>query len=471
MTILDEGPTLLQCMAAAVEGHAALRKQALAPEPRRPGQIAIAKLLSGDVRGARRVMEEIERRSELSKDFNPSQARDDQGRWTSSGASSDHSSSDQALDEPAGRIANLTTSMETATAGLCAAESSPDERSSHANALVAATGQLHRELAELPDDVDQFSAASRRALGEAHQLLERVREQLHQCGILGKVRPAADDYQQAYQTVARHLAAERERAQALGKSVTLLKREEHPMRSSDLDRLESEADSLIRKISHALGEDDDGVDDDGNGYDDVSNPSMHADDDSDEPDDDEDDIGKAERYVHDHQNMAPLPFDRTHQPTTYPLNVSDAVQEPVRTKFDALVEHIRRDEGVSKTSAMTLARQRYPRIYESHQRANAASSTSAQHAARSGYGVAKRLTPTYESAVAAEMAKGCVYQVAAQRVTNMYGNALPHALGKRSDPARITKALDARIDELVADTGCDRTVALRALRKSGEYYW
>jgi hypothetical protein len=477
MTVLDEGPSLLACMAAAVEGHNAMRKQALAPQPERPGQIAIRKLLSGDVRGARRVMEEIERRSELSK-YDPSQARDQRGRWSgSSSSSSSGSGSDHALDDAAGRIANLTTSMETATAGLCAEATSPDDRDRHARALVAATAQLNKEIAGLPDDVDQFSAASRSALAGAHRQLTRTREQLRLCGALGKGL-IDDDYQQAHQTVARHLADERERAQTLGKSVTLLKREEHPMRSFDLDRLESEADSLIRKITHALGEDDDGVDDDGNGYDDVSNPSMHADDDSDAPDDDEDDydlsINKAtdkEIFFEDrHRNMAPLPVDRTYPPDPYRTDLQQAAQRPNKHKFETVTDRIRERDGCSKTEALVRARQENPTLYRDYQQHLADESTQQQqHTRRAGYGVGKRAPDNFESLVGEEMVRaGVTEEIAKQRVVQKFGaGILKNRMFAKSADNRIALArFQKRVEALMYDEGItDRTEAMRQIRK------
>lgn len=61
-------------------------------------------------------------------------------------------------------------------------------------------------------DVDA-NRCTRSAFATAHRQLTRTREKLHECGILGglgKVRiDPDDDYQQAHQTVAQHLAAER----------------------------------------------------------------------------------------------------------------------------------------------------------------------------------------------------------------------------------------------------------------------
>jgi hypothetical protein len=488
MTSLGEGPTLLQTMAAAVELHRDFQhSQARPASPRMLGKRAVAEAQAGDFRSAAATMRELDK-------YDPQQLRDPDGKWTSSGSSgsSDHSSpsSDQALGAVADRIVSATSEMEAGARGLCEA-TDDTSRTRHATTLARAAAAMHRVLAELPADVnlDQVTPSSRGALGEAYQQLQRVRSQLHQCGIL-KVRidPDADDddddYQRAHQTVVRHLTDERERARALGKSVTLLKREEHPMRSSDLDRLESEADSLIRKISHALGEDDDDddatVEDNWSEHADAKAKGNNASLDDDDEDDDEPDIWnlhltKDERYLdrgRGHRNMGPVRINERFPPDPHQLGFVDVVGEGKRHKFDARVDLVAERDGVSRNVAMSRARQEFPESYADYQMWLAEQPTNAQHMRRSGYGVAKRAPTTFEDLVTQEMRKGVNMEIAAQRVMQTHGSAAlrSRALGPRSDPARITKRLTQRIDELRADglTGCE---ALRKLRLDREYFW
>jgi hypothetical protein len=365
MTIIDEGPSLLACMAAAVEGHNALRKQALAPL--RPGQVAINKLLSGDTKGALRVMQEIDKR-----------------------------------------------------AGTAPADA---------------------------DDDDETYEQMR------HKRGDRIA---------------------------------RERA-TVGKSITVLQRAEPKEAAMDdyITKLERQADALLAKLNRALGDADD------NDADMEDTWSEHADaqasgnnasnDDDTEPDDDEDDDGdlhKDERYLdrgRGHQNMGPVRVNERFPPDPYQLGFVDVVGQGKRHKFDARVDLVAERDGVSRNEAMSRARQEFPESYADYQMWLAEQPTNQQHIRRSWGNdsrAAKGAATTYEDLVAQEMRKGCNYEIAGQRVMQTHGSAAlrSRALGPRSDPARITKRLTQRIDELRADglSGCE---ALRKLRLDREYFW
>ena len=493
------GPSMLQAMCAAIDVHRDFeRSEARPASPRMLGKVAVAQALAGDFKSAAATMQALSK-------YDPQQLRDPDGKWTTGSGSgsrsrgnevrsSSSSSDDRTLDDAASRIANLTTSMEIATTGLCAEATSPDDRDRHARALVAATGQLHRELQALPD-VDQFSAASRRALAGAHSQLTRTREQLHQCGALGKVRidPAADDedYETARRKVADHLAHERARADLGKSSLTILERIKEPAMDDYLiSKLEAEADRLLKAVNRAIN-DNDGDGDDGDAladtdsqggaesYDAESGTWDTSDASLDDDDDSEGDIWnlhltKDERYLdrgRGHRNMGPVRVNERFPPDPHQLGFVDVVGEGKRHKFDARVDLVAERDGVSRNVAMSRARQEFPESYADYQMWLAEQPTNAQHMRRTGVG--KRAPTTYEDLVSAEMAKGCTHEVAAQRIANTYGAArqFPRALGKRSDPRLLTKRLDARIADIVSDSGLSRTEALRALRKSGEFYW
>jgi hypothetical protein len=262
-----------------------------------------------------------------------------------------------------------------------------------------------------------------------------------------------------------------------------IKEDHNMLTDDDYQNLHDEVEALLGKARRALAELDD--DDDNASVKDTW--SEHADAKAkgnnasldDDGDDDDDDNGsvirKAERFVHEHANMGPVNVDREHRfgPTRH-LADWPATAPPKKHKFEARVDFVQERDGVDRTSAMSRARQEFPETYADYQDFTRRQSTSAQAAARGlNRPAVKRAATTYEDLVAAQMAKGCTMEVAGQRVMQQYGSAALHnrALGKSSDPALITKRLEARIDEVVADTGCERTEALRALRKSGEYYW
>jgi hypothetical protein len=499
------GPTLLQVLSEAVSLHRDFQQsQARPASPRMLGKRAVAQAQAGDFKSAAATMREIERHSELDK-YDPQQARDDQGRWTTGSGSS--SSSDQALDAAAARIVSATAEMEAGARGLC--EATDDEsRTRHATTLARAAAAMHHALAELPDlNVDQVTPSSRSALAAAGAQLRRVREQLHQCGILGKRLDPADadddeDYATARRKVGEHLARERVLAEPrMGKSaapLTILKRidepEEAAMDYSTIEKLEAEADRLLKRVNQALGEDLDD-EDDATVEDDWSEPAdakakgnnASNDDDGDsEPDEDDDEndvwnlhLTKDEKFLdrgRGHSNMGPVRINERFPPDPHQLGFVDVVGQGKRHKFDSRIDLVQERDGVSRAEAMSRARQEFPETYSDFQNWLAEQPTNQQHMRRSWGNdsrAAKRAPETFESLCADQMAKGCVYEVAAQRVMQTHGsNALRHrALGPRSDPARLTKRLETRIDEVVADTGLSRTEALRALRKSGEYYW
>jgi hypothetical protein len=230
----------------------------------------------------------------------------------------------------------------------------------------------------------------------------------------------------------------------------------------NIDRLTAQLDALVSKIDRTLDADLAKrkqtfhlEHDDGNGdgdYQDVSNPSASAADNSDdgydEYDDEEDDtIEKATI------NAAVMRNDPSHRPGDLATS-SHTSSSNVRHKFVALTEKLANDHGIPKSQAMALARTQYPDVY-------------AHYVGSAGY--SKRAPVTFEDYVNAEMAKGCSYEVAAQRVAQLRGfPALDHRNMAKSEATAIIAEdkLMKAAQEVWENSGLDRCGSLREARKS-----
>src|SRR5262249_1495150 len=146
---------------------------------------------------------------------------------------------------------------------------------------------------------------------------------------------------------------------------TMLQAAEAAIAKKDYDRAEVLIDRVLSKakvkgkVSAATV-----VDDDWSG----------TNDEVDEEDgDDEEEIEKASDPANqdrgdDHQNMGPVRFDREHQPTTYPLDMTRTTGQPARHKFDSKIEQIQARDGCSKLIAHTKARLENPEVFADYQR-------------------------------------------------------------------------------------------------------
>jgi hypothetical protein len=258
------------------------------------------------------------------------------------------------------------------------------------------------------------------------------------------------------------------------------------------ERLLSKADKMVDNSVHHHhhygssngnnnSNDDDDDEDDGwdDGYSKAKrtfvSPSDPA---SDEPDDDEDDdmdgthVKKAD-YHHDIlggsaklPEAKPTPMSAGGRSDTYSLGSPSPDNRTASThKFDRLVEHVQERDGCSKNEAMATARREYPDVYTAYQDFVAGSPTSEQHSRRgAARGIGKSMPDTFEDLVATEMAKGCSWRTAEQRVINTHGStALNHRMIKRD--GSITREFTKRANAILEADGCDRTEALRRLRK------
>jgi hypothetical protein len=76
--------------------------------------------------------------------------------------------------------------------------------------------------------------------------------------------------------------------------------------------------------------------------------------------------------------------------------------------------------------------------------------------------------PTHEDMVAKEMAKGLSRELAEQRVLYQYGNLLPRSnILKGAGDSLVTRFM-AKCDQVMLDENCDRTEAMRRVRKRNE---
>jgi hypothetical protein len=288
-----------------------------------------------------------------------------------------------------------------------------------------------------------------------------------------------------------------------------------------MDRGEMDAaEELIEKLEHiakaqqaaADAEDDEDLEND---QDDGSDDG----DDDEEDDGDDDDVSKAFRsagitYPHsddsflqeDYQNMQPPPT-RGLSPQTYSTGITDVVQRPGRHPFDDAVARVQARDGCSRNAAMVTARVENPRLYDDYQRAHASDSTSAQSMSRGwSQGPLNKLgkpkyapeypcsedqdlqdsgrkklktharrirrhnqqVKTHEDAVADQMAKGHSLTVAKQIVQHHYGNTLPSSDILKGAGDTLVTSFMAKCDQVMLEENCDRTTAMRRVRKRNE---
>jgi hypothetical protein len=276
------------------------------------------------------------------------------------------------------------------------------------------------------------------------------------------------------------------------------------------------AEELLDKVEHiakAQAAADDADDDE-----DLENDQDDGSDDGDDEEDDgdDDDVAKAFRedgitYPHSddqlpHQNTQPPPT-RALSPQTYSTGITDVVQRPGRHPFDDAVDRVMQRDGCSRNAAMVTARVENPRLYDDYQLAHASDSTSAQAMSHSwSQGPLSKLgkpkyapeypcsddqdlqdsgkvkakshrrrhrlhdqqvkkSMTYESAVAAEMARGCNRVVAEQRVQHSFGNTLPRSNILKGAGDTLVTSFMAKCDQVMVEEGCDRTTAMQIVRK------
>jgi hypothetical protein len=248
------------------------------------------------------------------------------------------------------------------------------------------------------------------------------------------------------------------------------------MTDADIDRLQKRVDSLCREIDNAVARKarhrvtvehfDDNGDDDGDYGDGDSNPSLassEADDDEngngdnpgndvdDDDDDDEDEednvakLGGPPRYQRETTGGHQQSNDETNRPGA--LKTS-------RHKFVGRVDFVKARDGVSRSEAMSRARNEYPDDYAAYQRLG-----------KSTNNISKYAPSTFDQMVEQEMAKGCNREIAGQRVAQLHGfRAFDN--GSRTVKRRgdLIYEFQKRVDEIMYKDGVDATEATRRAR-------
>jgi hypothetical protein len=125
-----------------------------------------------------------------------------------------------------------------------------------------------------------------------------------------------------------------------------------------------------------------------------------------------------------------------------------------RHKFEALVDHIRNDQGITRSEAMSQARMNFPDVYRSYQGHTSNSDTN------------KRAPQTFENYVQAEMRKGVTREVAGQRIAQAHGfNAFNNDAGAINKRAwDLGAEFSKRAEDVYGNSVLSRTEALRATR-------
>jgi hypothetical protein len=261
----------------------------------------------------------------------------------------------------------------------------------------------------------------------------------------------------------------------------LIKQAERAMNSGDLDTAESLVNKALRGA--LKNSSNNSADDEDNDFDSPSATSMNDDgsydDTDDDSEDDDEELDKAIRKVsalgeayldsgNGHRNMS-ASVSRIHAPHPLATDATSATGLRGRHKFDAMVDHVKERDGVSRNEAMTRARQEFPRVYQSFQEHLVNEDTASQHLSRGGgrNQVGKRADGiTFESMVDAEMRKGCNYEIAAQRVCQQHGF---RALDNRSSMAKAATTITDTWDDLVLKTAteldCTMNEAQRVVRE------
>jgi hypothetical protein len=181
--------------------------------------------------------------------------------------------------------------------------------------------------------------------------------------------------------------------------------------------------------------------------------------------------GKPVRYPHgtdtdlqDHSNMT-AEATRTSErgQASRQLSVTAAVQTPGRHPFDDRIDAVQRRDGGSRLAAMSTARQEFPAEYSSYQAFTASSSAQQQQGGRrDNEGLGKSASPSYESALSAQIAKGFSPWVAAQRLAN-WGIMPDDEIAKERD---TYESLREVAQSIVDKDGGSRCEALQKARYS-----
>jgi hypothetical protein len=219
--------------------------------------------------------------------------------------------------------------------------------------------------------------------------------------------------------------------------------------------------------------------------DDFESPSDTTGNGFDEEDDDEEEDGGVKTKKADYSYSLPH-YGGTASPQTpagpgsgphqsadpYATDSWSTAGTPSKTSFDDRVDMVMARDQVTRSSAMTRARNEFPADYQRHQASLVAGSTRDSHARRSASQATKAAPTFYEDLVAEQMAKGCNYEMAAQRVCQAHGydafNNRMLAKGSQDIEARFRKIVKSLAYE--HDLGLEEATRL-ARKRNPHLYW
>jgi hypothetical protein len=247
-----------------------------------------------------------------------------------------------------------------------------------------------------------------------------------------------------------------------------------------------EAEVVVERLEKAAAAAAQVADDEDDGDDDEM---LDEEDDDGDESDEEDGVSKSlPRYPHDdlepvwsdHQNMQPMRTS-TH-----------ATQDPLYSRFEARVREVAARDGLQTN--MVLARQRarqefgadfiasqrepiaklglpkspplYPESDDQHLMLDSGRKKKKTHM-RPARHHDQQVHKTYEDAVAAELQKGCSQIVAETRVTERFGQTLPHATISKGEDA-FAKFMAAVEATMVDYPHLTKNQAMSAVRKTNE---
>jgi hypothetical protein len=209
-----------------------------------------------------------------------------------------------------------------------------------------------------------------------------------------------------------------------------------------IDRMIEELDKRTRFALHH----DDG-DDGGNGnYQNISNTSMDASNDDGNQQELDEEVQKFSNTYYENTNAGESERPSQLQHSTHPPSS--------RHKFEALTDKIKNEEGVPKSYAQSLARQRFPDVYRSYQ----------EHNNGGGSAVGKSAPTSYETLLATEIRKGFSPQIAASRLAQQFGFRAFDNSSSFAKSENISDTFRSQAEEIYQSDGCSRTEALRKAR-------
>jgi hypothetical protein len=216
-----------------------------------------------------------------------------------------------------------------------------------------------------------------------------------------------------------------------------------------LTRIDAELSKIEKVIAKQSDEEDDwdpddeDDGDDGDGVDSDRHRVRKANDD-DEDEDDAPELSTDNNRRRMFNTGEPLHYQDLEK--AYSASSSSGSPLPVHHKWEATVQNLANEHGVPKSTAAVMARKQFPRLYQSYQES----------------GLQDNAARSHQSLVTAEMDKGFSEIVAKQRVMHAHGST-PLDIRKFRDSPAVR--LENLMTKVMQRTGCERTVAWRAVRK------